>query len=335
MSTTVPPDDLLPASPPHVARLPGEGWLPPAILSAVALLNGIGLLLVTRRLAGAFSTDLPLWQVFVTALIATTLARQTRIQWRRQVMAWDARQASLLDQMVGWGASTGLLLVAGGCCYPGYRNGEWLAWLPLLIADQFWRQNFFDNGRPGAETSDAAIDSAELNQADVGDADRKGPGLNGADLNRPELARPAPSVFDAEGSDPAEMAENLADEATCLNQEAAVWPSEADYVQQVFRVRDADGQEVVYAAVRADFLAGQRHAIVHVGFCPPLAATPLVEAAACQWPDARVRVTQALPHGVRLDVRLGEPAEEACGVPIDLAATPSLPVAAGGAARVV
>lgn len=308
MSTTVPPGDLLPASPQHATRLLHPGWLPPAILAIVALLNGAGLLLVTRRLAGAFSTDLPLWQVFVTALVATAMAWYARTQWRRQVAAWDESRQPLLDLAVGWGTSTGLLLLAAGCCYPGYRNGEWLAWLPLLIADQFWRQNFFDNGQPGQELTTADTDLPT-------EPDEQECLAAGVALGAPSLA--------------------AEDDGSKSSDEEASGASDEETIQQVFRVRDADGQEVVYAAVRADFLAGQRNAIVHVGFCPPLPATPHVEAAACHWPDVRVRVTQALPHGVRLDVRLGEPAEEACGVPIDLAAAPSLPRSPGGAARVV
>ena len=39
-------------------------------------------------------------------------------------------------------------MVALGCCYPAYLNSDWLIWLPMLVADLFWRQSFFDAGDP-------------------------------------------------------------------------------------------------------------------------------------------------------------------------------------------
>ena len=44
-----------------------------------------------------------------------------------------------------------------------------------------------------------------------------------------------------------------------------------------------------YEALRAEFAAGQRHATLHVGFCPPLASAPTVEADPADGPDATVR----------------------------------------------
>lgn len=261
-----------------------------AVLIVVGLLNAVGLLLVVRRLFGAFTADLPLWPLFVTALVATVAAKTARIAWR----AWDRPLSAdgpgqrALDGVVGWGSSAGLLLLALGCCYPGYRNSEWVIWLPMLIADQFWRQNFFDNGCPGGgDVSMAPPVVSSIHASDALSAER-------------ELVEQA---FEAA------PVESTASDGELL-------------LQQLFRVRDADGYEVVYGTVRADFLAGQRHATVHIGICPPLESAPQVEAEVCAWPDARVKVTQALPHGVRLDVRLSEPAEEPCLVPIDMAASP-------------
>ena len=114
--------------------------------------------------------------------------------------------------IVGWGTSLGLILMAVGCCYPGLRNGEWLTWLPMLIADQFWRQNFFDNGHPGLALADLPDDES--------------------------------------------FPDNFVEVAV-----AATEPQPTEQmVQQLFRVRDAEGYEVIYGTVRADFLAGRRSA---------------------------------------------------------------------------
>ncbi|RIK82683.1 MAG: hypothetical protein DCC67_06960 [Planctomycetota bacterium] len=99
-------------------------------------------------------------------------------------------------------------------------------------------------------------------------------------------------------------------------------------LQEVRRVRDEDGVEGIVATLRAEFAAGQRHAVLHVGFCPPLSHLPMVRAEAGDGPEAEVRVVQAFTHGARLEVRLAESAKEACSVLVELTAKPQ--AAAGG-----
>jgi hypothetical protein len=120
------------------------------VLSLVALLNGVGLLIVSRRLVGALADDLSRGAMLLTAVVMTAMVASARIAWRR---AFPLRMRGLLqrswgEQIVGWGSSLGLGLVAVGCCYPAYRTIDWLIWLPMLIADQLWRQSFFDSGHP-------------------------------------------------------------------------------------------------------------------------------------------------------------------------------------------
>jgi hypothetical protein len=93
-------------------------------------------------------------------------------------------------------------------------------------------------------------------------------------------------------------------------------------LQQVVRVRDAEGVESVRGTLRTDFLAGQRHATLYVGFCPPLARLPDLEAEVVDGADASLKVVQAFAHGARLDLRLSEPAEEACCVIVEFVAAP-------------
>ena len=254
-----------------------------AALTVVATLIAVGVLMVVRRFGGALTIDLPMWPLLGASLVATSAAQLARVAWREVRGRPQSLVAQILDYAVGWGSSAGLALLAVGCCYPGYRNTDWLAWLPLLIADQLWRQTFFDNGQPGGESAGRSASVWEEMQDDASDA---------------EADQRAPMAAEEEEPD-------------------------QQWLQQLFRVRDCDGYEVIYGTVRADFLPGQRHASVHVGFCPPLPSLPSVEAEASQWPEARVKVAQALPHGVRLDVRLSEPAEDACHVPIEMAASPS------------
>jgi hypothetical protein len=94
-------------------------------------------------------------------------------------------------------------------------------------------------------------------------------------------------------------------------------------LQRLVRVRDADGVEVIRGTLYAEFLAGQRQATLHAGFCPPLERLPVVEAKACNGPEAEVKVSQAFAHGARFEVRLARVAEEDCCVVVEVSAKPS------------
>jgi hypothetical protein len=90
--------------------------------------------------------------------------------------------------------------------------------------------------------------------------------------------------------------------------------------QQLTRTRDDAGAETIHGTLRADLLAGQRHATLHVGFCPPLATLPKIAAEPMDGPDATVKIVQAFAHGARLDIRLEDPADEPCHVLIEFTA---------------
>ena len=93
-------------------------------------------------------------------------------------------------------------------------------------------------------------------------------------------------------------------------------------LQQVVRMREADGGEAIRGSLLAEFVAGQRNATLHVGFCPPLERLPVVEAETGDGPDAEVKVAQAFAHGARLEVRLAAVAEEDCSVIVEMIAKP-------------
>lgn len=82
-------------------------------------------------------------------------------------------------------------------------------------------------------------------------------------------------------------------------------------VQHLVRRKEASGAESISGYLRASFGPSQRTLHVHVPFCPPLNAIPGCAAEPIDGPPARVKVTQVLPQGARLEVRLD-----------DIAATP-------------
>jgi hypothetical protein len=112
------------------------------------------------------------------------------------------------------------------------------------------------------------------------------------------------------------------DEATA-DEEQSVETLASNVLQQLTRIRNDAGVESIFGTLRAEFAAGQRHATLHVGFCPPLAGAPTVDADPADGPDATVKIVQAFAHGARLEVRLAVPATEACSVLLEMTAAPT------------
>lgn len=235
---------------------------------SVALFVAIGSLLVIRRIAGAFTADLPLTGLVPTAALTVAIIFAGRVFWRsRQCVA--APTSRLSEQCVGWGGSIALLLLAAGCS-DFSRTADWVIWLPLVVADQFQRQWFVRDPWFRWPLYPAARRVA-----------------HGA-------------VTDVEPVESAAPTEQL--------------------LQQLVRFRDAAGNESIRGTLQAEFVPGQRHATIHVGFCPQLAQLPQVEAEPADGPESQVKIVQALPHGARLEVRLAQPAPGPCCVGVEFAA---------------
>lgn len=237
------------------------------VSAVVAVLTVVGSLVVFRRFTGAIAADLPPHLMLMLAFASAITLWVLRLAWRRSFPLESPADLSTADQVIGWGSSAALALLAVGCCYPANRTTDWLIWLPILVADQLWRQTFFDAGEPWTpETADEFPVATTLTIADT--------------------------------------------------------PENENIVQQLYRLEEPPGTEVIYGTLRADFVAGQRTAVVHAGFCPPLGYIPEIDAEALPGSLAQIKVVQGLAHGARLDVRLPAPAVADCQVWIDMAARP-------------
>jgi len=75
-------------------------------------------------------------------------------------------------------------------------------------------------------------------------------------------------------------------------------------VQQLTRERTATGGESIHALVRVTCPPGDRLAVVHLAFCPPLEATPRLAAHVLDDSGAEVKITLAQTYGTRIEVRL-------------------------------
>ncbi|MBI1247241.1 hypothetical protein GC197_05275 [bacterium] len=70
------------------------------------------------------------------------------------------------------------------------------------------------------------------------------------------------------------------------------------------------GQEQIHGLVRATFAPGQRHAYLHVGFCPPLPSAPHVELHQLEGPEVQIKPGQILTSGVRFDLKLRDAGQQ-------------------------
>ena len=74
-------------------------------------------------------------------------------------------------------------------------------------------------------------------------------------------------------------------------------------VQQLTRTLEGN-RESIHALAKAEIVSNDRLGVVHLSFCPPLAAPPDLSAHALDDEEAEIRITQAETFGVRLEVRL-------------------------------
>jgi hypothetical protein len=262
------------------------GLLPRFAGGATVILVGVGVLLAWRRLAGAFSHELSPTKTLLTATVVAALLACSRVQL-------TLFASSRVSRELAWTGSAGLWLIAAACTLPALRLGSLAVWAPLIVLDHLWRQKLLREPSadpPRRETADPRIEIPTT-----------------AAVEAPSLAQPDSLPLDVLDADP-EADDGPTDDAVLL--------------QELFRRRDAEGVESVHGRLWAEFVAGQRHATLHAGFCPPLDGPPEVEAELADGPEGTVRVVQALTHGVRLEVRLAEPAEEACEAAVELSAWP-------------
>lgn len=294
-------------------------WVRAAAPGGVIALLVVGSVLVTRRAAGAFTSHLPTLPLLATILLAAMVILGGRVAWRFTSPPRRREQLQFREQLVGWGGTLTLGLMFLGCSFPSFDYWNWLCWLPLIVADYLQRDWFFD-AAPG--WTPRLID----HESGLGPWRPRGSLGDSSDvLSLREERREHYPLFDREFDD-AEHDE-LEEHNEIIEQRLADAIEDetldANVLQQLTRIRDEAGVETIFGTLRAEFAAGQRHATLHVGFCPPLAGRPAIEADPADGPDATVKVVQSLAHGTRLEVRLATPAAEDCSVLIEFTASPA------------
>lgn len=80
-------------------------------------------------------------------------------------------------------------------------------------------------------------------------------------------------------------------------------------LQSMQRRLTDDGRETVEGEFTAVFAAGQKQAVVHLSFCPPLPGIPDIECEPLDGPDVRWKLAVVQPYGVRIDVQRSGPCD--------------------------
>ncbi len=184
-------------------------------------------------------------------------------------------------QLPLWLPTTVLACWAVACSYPGSQVMAWIVWGGAMAIDLLVAR------RPEASIADGPT----LHQATAG-------ALSAAD--------------DAASREACGLDRQQPADATCDDGEVVL--------QHVVRVRDPNGNEYVHATLRGEFGPGERRTTLYVGFCPPFAVVPQVEAEVIEGPPGMVKVVQALHNGAQVEVDLDEASLEPAVVTIEVAA---------------
>jgi hypothetical protein len=170
--------------------------------------------------------------------------------------------------------------------------------LPLVVADVCRRvRGVIDQQRAAADLS--------FNR--VGNAPRGplGTRLNEVDCEPCPLDAFEPRAEDSDdGSDPELIA--LADESV---------------TQWLQRSRPVPGEERIDGMTRVEFAPGEKQIAVHVAFCPPLPAVPVVTCELFDDADVRLRVTTVQSYGVRIEAKRSGDVGEALAVAVRFSAS--------------
>jgi hypothetical protein len=102
-------------------------------------------------------------------------------------------------------------------------------------------------------------------------------------------------------------------ESPTIESVAANW-SDAAATQHLKYFRSTGSVQSVEGWLRAEFVSGQRTAVVHVAFCPAFSRTPQVESEPLDGPDCEIHPTLTLPWGIRWEVKLSRAANQPTSV---------------------
>lgn len=243
-------------------------WTTLALLTAVV---------ASRRFAGAYTGPLPTGVLAVAVLLAVTASVAALWLFRRDRSAKGdpaLGKAGLPGDIIAW-------------------SPEITAWgLPTLFTLTIAAQ-------PTAAQLGTLLALSAMGAISLGIAVLETTVWWQTLLSEPPITPPLPTPLPVVSSEPtfepiATEEEPIADD----EQEVA----DESTTQWMTRRKEADG-ESIEGTVRVEFASGQREAVLHVTFCPPLSAVPEVEFECVDGEDWQIKPEAALPYGLRIQVR--------------------------------
>jgi hypothetical protein len=268
-------------------------WLARTLVAAaLALLAGAGLLLCARRLSGALSEPLPAHLLVVVGLALTAAA----VLFRR-VFAGIACSRNCLYAI--WAAPTAVLLLwLLALVLEGTSTIGLIALVGAALLEEGWSWGRLSRIAAGAVP-------ARSGRRSTADSDRS---AGEQAIATPSFVAPVDVGERVALSSPTEPDE--------LDEAGGLTEYDESVTQQIVRRREPTG-EVLEGWTRVDFVAAQRHAAAHLAICPPLERAPACDAEQADGPPAAVKITQAMSYGVRLEIKLDQPATEPSSVIVE------------------
>ncbi len=269
-----------------------------AVWSAIILIAAV---LVSRRLAGAFVTELGA----ATPCVAGTV---TLLGSLAAYVLWCAANptASGCKQAIAAGltilpplALVGALWMSTSAFVGGYLSALFML---SALATIFARDLV-----PGVarRTESCAIDNRLV--------EPRVPITVGVQHESPDnmstVLRPLDTQADLAA--PMDMDEPIEDEAV---------EADLSIIQWMTRRQLADGAESLDGSVRIHFGPGERFAVAHISFVPPLSDRPHADCQLLADFNGRVRIGVALAYGLRIEARRPEPAAQATSVVVGFSA---------------
>jgi hypothetical protein len=273
----------------------------PAALALVGLLLGSATLLIARRSAGALVDPLSAgWLIVLGGCVAATVVSARYFTVR--AISPAARSVSLI---LHWGPTLAVAMFVVALAIKGTSLSALIFYVGIMVGAEFFAERGVGLfGKPRAE---AVVPNRVRKTMPAGDDKQQ------VDRTHPAELFSRPSELNAIGVETSQQ----------IDTESAGWEvprSTEDLIeipevllegawQQITRARTPEG-EMITGWVKAEFQPGERTAVLHVAFCPPLAVAPEFEIEQLSGPGARIKAAQVLPQGTRLEIRLNTPATE-------------------------
>ena len=269
----------------HRWNFPATEYRHASIIALTGMFVCAAIVLALRRISGALVNPLSIAMLVPTGFLAALSALGIRMLWRHSP---DRRASSRGDLIMDILLGASLPIFAAALSLPG-TNAWGLACFWLLIAAfEIWAWG------PRAGQWLRLPRHAKT----------------GPEKFRIDQAQSVAAHIEPVSALPGAISDSLT---------APLWPAKG-VTQQLTRSTTAQGGDLLCGALRLDLAAGQRTGNLHVAFCPPFAGTPEITAAQVDGPEARIKIAQLLPYGVRMDVKLIAPSDEPTGVLVQFTA---------------